>query len=401
MRKKQFNMFEAQRITFNEQEELTIQSMKAYGHRFRHWAMCWSGGKDSTALVTYIIYLIESGQLEAPESITIFFADTRLELLPLFFSAQQIMKKLEEKGIKVHTVMSDLDDRFFVYMFGKGVPPPSNTFRWCTPKLKIDPIERKLAELFQTHGEKFLLLTGVRQGESAQRDGRIAMSCGKDAAECGQGWYQTDKRTDAICDKLAPLLHWRVCSIWDWLKVFAPMPKYGGWPTEMVADSYGGDEAEEKNARTGCVGCNLASKDVSLMLVTSLPDWAYLSPLLQLKGIYAELKKPQNRLRKTGFETRKDGTLSKNQNRMGPLTFEARLWGLERVKEIQTDINTVAKRSDRPLIDLINEEEENRIRELIDLKTWPQGWRGDEQRADEFFISTFSNGSLQTDLFGQ
>lgn len=399
--KKQFNMFDAQRITFNEQEQLTIQSMKAYGPRFKHWAMCWSGGKDSTALVTYVIYLIESGQIDAPKTITIFFADTRLELLPLFFSAQQIMKKLEEKGIKVHTVMADLDDRFFVYMFGRGVPPPSNTFRWCTPKLKIDPIERKLKQLYDETGEKFLLLTGVRQGESAQRDGRIAMSCGKDGAECGQGWYQTDKRTDAICDKLAPLLHWRVCSIWDWLKVIAPMPKNGGWPTQMVADSYGGDEAEEKNARTGCVGCNLASKDVSLLLVVSLSEWAYLSPLLRLREIYAELKKPHNRLRKTGFEARKDGSLSKNQNRMGPLTFDARLWGLNQVLEIQKDINTVAIATKRPTIDLINDEEESRIRELISLSTWPQGWSGEEQRADEFFLNTFSNGSVQTDLFGK
>src|SRR5690606_10227061 len=115
-------------------------------------------------------------------------------------------------------------------------------------------------------------------------------------------------------------------------------------------DSYGGDAAEEKNARTGCVGCNLASKDLSLLLVCQLPKWAYLSPLLRLRQIYSELKKPQNRLRKTGFDKRKDGTLSKNQNRMGPLTLEARLWGLSQILELQDEINQSASVMGRPCI---------------------------------------------------
>jgi DNA sulfur modification protein DndC len=36
-------------------------------------------------------------------------------------------------------------------------------------------------------------------------------------------------------------LHWRVCNVWDWLKI-QTMPKYGGW--NSPADAYGGDEAE-------------------------------------------------------------------------------------------------------------------------------------------------------------
>ncbi len=48
---------------------------------------------------------------------------------------------------------------------------------------------------------------------------------------------------------------------------------------------------------------------------------------------------------------------------------------------------------------LINSEEESRIRELIALETWPQGWNGDEKRADEPFLQRFSNGSIQSDLF--
>src|SRR3546814_9885760 len=62
-------------------------------------------------------------------------------------------------------------------------------------------------ELYDHNGGKFLLLTGVRQGESAQRDGRIAMSCGKNGAECGQGWYQiTAPRSEEHTSELQSLM---------------------------------------------------------------------------------------------------------------------------------------------------------------------------------------------------
>lgn len=394
----QLNMFQAVRSSFHEQEELTIRSMQAYGPKYKHWVYAWSGGKDSSATMTYTLYLIESKQIAAPERITVLLADTRLELLPLWFSAMQIIDKLKDKGIEVNIVCADIDNRFFVYMLGKGVPPPSNTFRWCTPKIKIDPMMEELQNIYNKYKNKFLLLTGVRQGESAVRDGRIAMSCGKDGAECGQGWYQLTA-PDSICDKLAPILHWRVCSVWDWLKVFAPMPKYGGWPTQQIADSYGGDEAEEKNARTGCVGCNLTEEDKALDLTIKNPEWTYLHPLKRLKLIYTELKKPSNRLRKTEPQYKKNGDLQKNQNRMGPLTIDARLWALNEVLKIQYEVNYSASQQNKPKISIINIHESIRIKELIQLNTWPKGWDGTEKQGNEPFLQRFSNGSIQSDLF--
>lgn len=396
--KKQLNFFESQRTTFNEQIELTIQSLKVYGEKYDHWVFAWSGGKDSTTLVTLVIYLIESGQIPAPKKITVLFADTRLEIPPLYFSALKIIDQLKKRGIEVHTVMAEMDDRFMVYLLGRGVPPPSNTFRWCTPQIKIEPMMAKLHQIYEKEGEKFLLLTGVRQGESAVRDGRIAMSCGKDGAECGQGWYQMTA-PEAICDKLAPLLHWRVCSVWDWLKLFAPMERHGKWNTELLADVYGGEEAEEINARTGCIGCPLVEKDKALMVVTNLAEYSYLKPLLRLKSIYRELRKPARRKRKTEWQYKKDGNLSKNQNRMGPIIMESREWALLEILKIQDEINTQAITEMKPPISLINQEEESRIRELWSLNTWPKGWSGTEKRADEEFIKRNPDGTITPDLF--
>ncbi|MDX8513547.1 phosphoadenosine phosphosulfate reductase family protein [Mesorhizobium captivum] len=398
---RQPTLFEGtKRLVYDEAIDLTLQSLQAYGPAHDHWAIAWSGGKDSTALLTLIIHLIEVGRIAAPKTLTIFYADTRQELLPLAIAAQRITAQLAARGIAVEIVMAPLDKRFLVYILGRGVPPPNNnTLRWCTRQIKIDPMADALEARLSALDGNVLMLTGVRQGESAIRDQRIVMSCGKDGAECGQGWYQqvlpNAKGIRGRIATLAPLLHWRVCNIWDWLRVFAPMREYGGWSTALIADVYGGDEAEERNARTGCTGCPLTDKDLALDNLIAMPDWAYLAPLKGLKPLYRELRLPRNRIRKTGLEFRKDGTPAANPQRMGPLTFEARLMGLDRVLVIQGQVNEAARSLGRPEIDLLNAEEEARIRELIAAQTWPHGWDGDEPTADTPLDTVFRDGSIQ------
>jgi DNA sulfur modification protein DndC len=129
------------------------------------------------------------------------------------------------------------------------------------------------------------------------------------------------------------------------------------------------------------------------------PEWQYLSPLLRLRPLYAELKKPHNRLRKDGSETKKDGTLVANPMRMGPLTMEARMMGLTQVLNIQSHVNTLAELYGRPKIDLINFEEHARILDLIEANTWPDRWTGTEVRADVILNEVMKDGSVQNDFF--
>ena len=95
------------------------------------------------------------------------YADTRQELPPLHNAAIALMENLRERGFDTRMVLPKLEHRYFVYMLGRGVPPPSNVFRWCTPKLKVMSMERELEALREDRGDKFLMLTGVRIGESA------------------------------------------------------------------------------------------------------------------------------------------------------------------------------------------------------------------------------------------
>jgi DNA sulfur modification protein DndC len=87
-----------------------------------------------------------------------------------------------------------------------------------------------------------------------------------------------------------------VCHVWEWLKHWAPQAEFGDWSTAMIADAYGGDEAEEINARTGCIGCPLAQEDKALdTRAAECRVVAYLAPLKGLKPLWRELREPQHR----------------------------------------------------------------------------------------------------------
>lgn len=389
--REQVGLFGGRRLQMDESIRLSLDGLNAYAAGRETLAVACSGGKDSTTLLTLTVWAILSGKMPAPRRLVILYADTRMELPPLYAVIDGVLEQLEDVredlaalgcGLIVRRVMAPIDRRFFVQMFGRGVPPAHNRFRWCTPKLKLEPMAAALAELRASYG-KPLLLHGVRIGESAARDGRIALACSKEDSECGQGWYQQEI-DDAVCDKLGPLLHWRVCHVARWLDTWAVEEEYGGWDTSLLVRAYGGEEHMEAGARTGCVGCPLVTEDRALLRVIALPEWRYLEPLARLGPYYKAIRDDDTkRLRKPLGERTKTGKLVSKQGRKGPLTMAARAEGLEFVLTVQRDVNVAALAQGRPTVSLIDQAEEARIRELWSLGEWPEGWTGEEPVADE------------------
>ncbi|MFW5832389.1 MAG: hypothetical protein ACOCVA_09045, partial [Prolixibacteraceae bacterium] len=286
------------------------------------------------------------------------------------------------------------------YMLGRGVPPPNNqTLRWCTNQIKVAPMQEAIAREFETKNEKVLTITGVRMGESAIRDGRLSMACTKNGAECGQGWYM-NTLDNKITATIAPIIHWRVCNVWDWLQIFAPQKKYGGWDTAMLAQAYGGDKANEVNARTGCVGCPLANHDTALDAVMKKfsEEWGYLHPIKKLRPTYREMRKYKYRLRKHG-ERKNNGDYSKNPYRVGPLSMEARKKFTNVILNVQDEVNELAVKYNRPQIDILNKEELERIHWHWENNIWPQRWTGEEPIATESFDQVHKDGTISIKLF--
>jgi DNA sulfur modification protein DndC len=400
IRDSQPTLFEGERLGLDDSIELTIRSLQAHGAERRHWAIAYSGGKDSTTVLTLVMHLVKTGRVPRPERLTVCYADTRMELPPLAAVANQMLRILAAEGIDTRVAVAPMDKRFLVYMLGRGVPPPNNTtFRWCTRQIKIDPMQAALEQLAAEAGEKILMLTGVRIGESAARDAKIAVSCGKNGSECGQGWYQ-ETMPDSLCDTLAPILHWRTCLVWDWLMGQLEREWRHGYPTELVAEAYGLNaegSAGEINARTGCNGCPLATVDTALDNLLRFPRWRYLAPLKELRPVFRTLREPANRLRKPGFETAKDGTI-RWTNRLGPIVLDARRSALNEILGIQRRCNVEAP-PDAPRVDMLDESEVARINELIAAGQWPDRWSGDEPTGDIEFERRHADGSLQGNLW--
>ncbi len=398
IRTNQPTLFDAERATLPESIELTINSLNVHGADYDHWAIAYSGGKDSTTVLTLVVHLIRRGLVRAPRRLTILYADTRMELPVLAGTALRVLDQLRGEGFEVRVVTADLDKRFLVYMLGRGVPPPNNTtFRWCTRQVKIDPMQDELRRLVGESSRPVLMLTGVRIGESASRDAKISLSCGKNGSECGQGWFQ-ERLPESLCATLAPILHWRTCLVWDWLRM--PEEFGHGYPTRMVAEAYGLDAdgtQAEIDTRTGCTGCPLATVDTALENLLRSPQYAYLEPLRGMRPIFRELREPANRLRKAGFETLESGEV-RFTNRMGPITLDARRRALAQVLAIQGRCNA-ARPAELPVVDMLNDEEVARIEELIATGTWPRRWTGDEPSAAEPFLRVHPDGSVQAEMF--
>jgi len=386
---KELTLFDATpRLNMLDSIRLTQATLCEYRERYDRWQVSWSGGKDSTATLTLLIWMIDTGMVPAPTHLRVLYADTRMELPPLYVAALGIIDDLAARGIEVQRVCAPVEKRFLPYILGRGVPPPNNnTLRWCTRQIKLAPMQAAVEQ------EGWLTITGVRIGESAARDERIVLSCSRDGAECGQGHF-----FQALSNTLAPIVHWRVCHVWEWLKHWAPQAQYGDWITAPLADAYGGDEAEEINARTGCICCPLASQDRALDTILAMPRWAYLAPLKRLRGIYAAMRGSEYRLRQPGTQRRKDGTIPKNPNRMGPLTIEARQQFFTEIAEIQDAINT-DHRCHHP-VDILNQEEIDFIRACWAQGLYPDGWTGEEPSAADLYEQVYEDGSIQKLLFG-
>ena len=66
-----------------------------------------------------------------------------------------------------------VEDSFWSKVIGLGYPTPEPPgFRWCTERLKINPMNAYTIEKIQRNGEIVLLL-GVRKAESTYRANHI------------------------------------------------------------------------------------------------------------------------------------------------------------------------------------------------------------------------------------
>lgn len=145
----------------------------------RPWIIGFSGGKDSTVLLTLVwraFLKIREMSIPYPlkRSVYVVCNDTLVEnpiiTEYVFEVLDYIEKAAKEQGLPiiVKTTTPKLEDSFWVNVLGKGYPVPNTTFRFCTEKLKIKPTSKFILDQLDEMGEAIVLI-GTRLAESANR----------------------------------------------------------------------------------------------------------------------------------------------------------------------------------------------------------------------------------------
>jgi DNA sulfur modification protein DndC len=144
------------------------------------WIVGFSGGKDSTVVAHLVFELL----LSLPRSgrrrpVHIVSNDTLVEsplVVGHIATVQAEMRRAVEAfdlPLTIVTTQPDPDATFWVNLIGRGYPSPNRTFRWCTDRMKIQPITRYVRDQVNAAGQVILLL-GVRRDESPTRAGTVA-----------------------------------------------------------------------------------------------------------------------------------------------------------------------------------------------------------------------------------
>jgi DNA sulfur modification protein DndC len=146
----------------------------------RPWLIGFSGGKDSTMLASLIfetVASVEAGSRIKP--IALVCTDTRVEIPAIVEMVEGTLGRMRrysqqaELNIEVVLLKPPPEESFWVNVIGRGYPPPNRTFRWCTQRLKIDPVTRFVQQRLG-HWSEAILHLGARRAESATRAQTLA-----------------------------------------------------------------------------------------------------------------------------------------------------------------------------------------------------------------------------------
>ncbi len=172
-----------QKINNNKIESIISDIIDQYTYADpseKPWIIGFSGGKDSTILLTLVWIALRRIREDFPNPfqlkrhVYVVCNDTMVENPIIADYVDDVLSKIDiaarDQGLPiiVKKTTPKLEETFWVNVIGKGYPVPNNSFRWCTDKLKIKPTANFLIEQIDEIGEAIILL-GTRYKESISR----------------------------------------------------------------------------------------------------------------------------------------------------------------------------------------------------------------------------------------
>lgn len=336
------------------------------------WCASFSGGKDSSSLVTWVEWMRRTGQIEVkrPQLVQ---CDTLVEYPELAAVGSAMMDLLRSSGWECAVVIPDVDQRLYNRILGIGntpVHPGGRKMRWCTRATKIDPMEH-----WRSTNSSGLVLTGLRLGESDIRDEKLLKKsfCAA-GGECG-----IPEPTE---NTYSPIINWQLCQVIDWLqgtasrrvnKVIPDILKITGklidiYNVSVKRTGFDWSEPIVTASRYGCIGCPAIGSEREAPPVV-VKRHGKGSPLNELYDVWFEARRRDNRCIR--HKEGKDGR--------GPIRMAVRQVLFARVIDIQQRAGIV----------LIRPEDEEFIRQCWADKRYPRGWSEADEDTQEPALPLF------------
>jgi DNA sulfur modification protein DndC len=332
--------------------DITIEAIRQRGSA--HWIVAFSGGKDSSAALKIFLAAYKRAGVALP-SVTIIYCDTGVENPILDGYVGELLHQLDndfnELGLifKTQVLKSPLHDRFFVKIIGRGYPPPTNNFRWCTTGLRIKPVS---AFIERHDPNNTVVVLGLRAAESEQRDRSLARSANL--------YWQKQREGKGNYDLFLPIVELNVAEVWDAIFGLSAPKSLKPQTLERLYRGASGECPIIKSpqappcssGRFGCWTCTVVRKDKSARELIRAGHIELL-PFLAFRDWLAEFRnEPSKR-----WERRRSG-----KDGLGPFTLEARREILKRVDDLEDKTRTI----------IISAEERGLIASLWNMDRFPR-----------------------------
>ncbi|SFK53940.1 DNA phosphorothioation system sulfurtransferase DndC [Methylophaga sulfidovorans] len=358
--KKYQDFLSTEQFADTEAKHFILDVQEVYLSDNRPWVIGYSGGKDSTAVLILIyLALLDLPKAKRHKQVFVVASDTLVETpvvvdhITKSLDAIQLGAIRDELPITTHKVIPDTKQTFWVNLLGKGYPAPTRQFRWCTERLKIDPVSDFIKDKVSKYDEVIVIL-GSRSQESQSRAQVIARH-----KITGTRLARHTTLTNAFI--YTPIDTWSVEDVWKIIKDLdeydAPWgaSNYGLWLL-YLGSSQGEcpmviDESTPScgNSRFGCWTCTVVTKDRAMeSLIESGDDW--MEPLLKFRNMLAETGVVENKntfrnhKRRTGrvsykWATKGQDITDERGHIPGPYWLSYRKKWLKELLEIEKTLN--------------------------------------------------------------
>ena len=330
------------------------------------WVIGYSGGKDSSATLQLIYQALKGIPKEKlVKDVWVVSSDTMVEIPSVVERVDDTLGKLDKAAkedglpIKVQVVEPEIDKTFFVNIIGRGYPAPTRNFRWCTERMKIQPVSKMIEEQVESYGKTIVIL-GSRKAESMSRAQSLANHTIK-------GTILKKHSTLINAFVYTPIEDWTTDDVWLFLMQF---PSPWGDDNNSLVTLYrkaGGDECPLVidtttpscgNSRFGCWTCTVVEQDKSIHgFIDSGETW--LEPMAEFRDMLKAYREEREK-RRVPLKGRKGG--------YGPFTAATRMELLEELLKVEKQVKERYKRK------LIQSEELFAIQKIWDSSEYGKGF---------------------------